>query len=132
MRISQLGRQEVRPREFWVTVWVVTLLLGGIGVSFMRTGKVPEFPTWLWAGLLLFMWGKAILDGYQHGTKAFSHERCLNILGGTLFAGSHLVLHLGLLASWAGNLGLVIIMWVLLAPWVEFGKHSSPTPPDTL
>lgn len=100
MRISEQGRQNVPPRDFWLAVGVATLLLGAIGVSFMQTGQVSRFPSWVWAGLLLFVWGSALLDLLRYGPKIFSHGRWALLLGGTLFAGSHCVPYLGRAASW--------------------------------
>lgn len=118
------------PATYGLAVYVTMLLLGGIGINFMPTGRAPSFPSWVWAGVLLFCWGSVLLDLLHYGSKAFSRGRWMGVLGGTLFAGSQLVPHLGWVAFRGKNVGLLVIMWIVIGPWVEFGKRPPPAPSD--
>lgn len=71
MRVSNLGRQEVRPLDFWVAVVGVMLLLGGMGVYSMQSGHASAVPRWLTAGVLMLVWARALWDVARQGRNAF-------------------------------------------------------------
>lgn len=123
MRVSEFGRQGVSPRDFWVAMAAAMLLLGAGGAYFMQMGRMPpDDPPWLWAGLLLLVWGRAVFDLLRYGRRAFPLWRGMLILGCTLMAGSHVLPRLG---RWEG-LGTLLIMGGLLLPYVAFGKRPPP------
>lgn len=132
MRVSEFGKLEVRPRDFWGSVGAVTLLLGAMGVYLIQTGKLPlapPFSHWLWAGLLLFIWGSALFGFLRYGRRAFPLWRVAGILGYSLFVGSHFVPRLGRVASWMDGVGSLLMMGGILWPYLEFGKRRPSSPP---
>lgn len=127
MRVSEFGRQEVRPEGFWVAVGAVVLLLVGFGVYSMQSGHASGVPRGLEAGLLALVWGRAACDAVRQGRRAFPLWRAVLLLGCALFLGSDLGMSLGR-ASWVKDVGS-LLMLSLLWPWVEFGKRR-PMPPS--
>ena len=129
MRVSHLGRQEVRPLDFWVAVVGVVFLLGGMGVYFMQSGHVPGIPRWLTAGGLVLVWGRALWDLVSQGRKAFPPFRAVLLVGFSLFLSGDLVPSLGR-ASWVKDAGSLLLTLGLLWPWIEFGRRRHAPPAD--
>ncbi len=128
MRISDQGRQQVRPRDFWLTVIVVIALMGGVGLYFMQTGRLPAAPPWSVAAFLLFLWAIFLYRLLRYGRGIYSPMQVLAHLGCTLLLGSDLVPPLVQAVSWLKNLGALLIGLSMLSEWVDFKKRPSPAP----
>ncbi len=130
MRVSELGKQQVRPLDFWIAVGATIVLLTGIiGIRFMQTGHVPATPHWMTAALVAFAWGASAWGVVRQGRAALPLQRVAWLVGVTLFFGSDLVPSLGR-ASWIKDVGCLLLVGSILSPWVEFGKRRPPSPDD--
>ncbi len=130
MRVSELGKQQVRPLDFWVAVtFAIVLLVAVIGVPFMQTGHVPVTPRWATAALVAFTWGASAWAIVRQGRAALSLQRVAWLVGVTLFFGSDLMPSLGR-ASWVKDVGCLLFVGSILSQWVEFGKRRPPSSDD--
>ena len=96
MRVSNLGRKQVRPLHFLVALtFALVLLTGIIGVPLMQIGHVPAIPRWMTAAVLAFAWGASVWAVARQGRAALRLQRVALLVGMTLFFGSDLVPSLG-------------------------------------
>ena len=131
MRISEFGRQQAHPRSFWIAVLSAVLLLGGAGLYEVRTGRVPEFPSWLSALVVAFVWLSFMIGLVRYGRKSVAPAAGLFLLGYTLFVGSDLVLHAAHSASVIKDIGAVVLVVSGLLTFVSSAPPSSRPAEDT-
>lgn len=130
MKIREEAKQPISPLNFWVAVLLVVLLLGGMGLVFMRTGKVPSISRLAWGLPLLLIWGSNIVAFFRHGRRAFSRVQIVTQIGYTLLAGGHLMPHQTWLAICLENFGAFLLVFNVFFMWVDFSQHKKSAPPD--
>jgi len=134
MHLSEEGRAQVRPRDFWIAILVVTLVLGTIGLFDIQTGHMPTTSPWMATAyhgfeivFLLFVWTAFGVRSMRKPRVVYSSKEMVNLVGCTLLFGSDLIPHLGHGADWGKNLGLLLIAVSSFSNLVTFGKRG-PSP----
>jgi len=123
IRLSRQAISTVRPRDFWIAVAAVVFLLGGMGIYFMQTGKVPDFSPWLFGATCLMGWILALIDLVRYGKPAFRWQRLALLTGFTLYAVGDIWHHHSPFIVWAGKLGMLYIVLSSLTFFFDFGKQ---------
>lgn len=123
MRISDEGRQQVRPRDFYLAVFAVVLLLTGSGLWFMETGSVPAIPGER-AVILVVMWSIASFKCWRGGVTAIQGNQWVLIVGWTLFGIRRLIPAATWLPTWLESLGVLLIVAAMLMRFIHFGRSQ--------
>ena len=136
MRISEQGRAQVRPRDFWLIVLSVTLVLGGAGVYEMQTGHLPAASSGMAKvyhgfeiSFLLVLWGAVLFRSVRKPRRVYRLTDLACLVGCTLVFGSDLISGPGRAAGWVKNTGMLLILLDILPYFVTFGKRRPPTQP---
>ena len=127
MRLSNYARTPVRPRDFYIAVAAVVVLLGGMGIYELQTGHVLHvsgISPLLCVGVLLLVWGIAFSRLLKYGRRAFPWQRMVVLVGYTLFLGSYLWPNPPAVVSWVGNAGFLVFMAIELSPFLTFKKKT--------
>jgi hypothetical protein len=79
MRISEEAKAHVHPRDFWLVVGIVTLVLGGAGLYFIQTGHMPTMAGWMITtyhgfevSFLLFIWAMFIYRSIGRSRRVYT------------------------------------------------------------
>ena len=132
MRLSEHARSVVRPRDAWIAVAIVVVLLGAMGIDQMLGGHLPSGAPWFWGGALILYWVAMLVPAFRYGRRALTWQRLIFPLGYTLFMVGQLWMHPPEAISWLANIGLLFVVGGMLAPYVEFGKKRDTPSPDPL
>ncbi len=118
------AKQPVRPRDFWLTVGAVLVLL-----CLICTYTVPRkytHPTEIcfWSGSLVMVWGALAWDLFRSSRWAFSWSRLVIAIGVTMLAGKYLWPHAPAAVAWADHAGMILLLVGIFAPYFT----SAPRP----
>jgi uncharacterized membrane protein YhaH (DUF805 family) len=128
MRLSRYAQTPVAPRDFWIAVLVIALVLGGVGIYTTQSANGFRFPhvPLLWAGLLLCVWlvtVAALAVRWRRGRLARdSWQAPATLLAYTLFVSDKLTPHSAQWLSCTSTIGAIMIGVMMLLPYIDFGR----------
>jgi hypothetical protein len=125
--VREEAQQTVSPKGFWVSVGIVTLLLGWMGVSFMKTGKVPDWGSridWLF---LVAIWVGTAYRFVRFGRRAFPLPLIALLIGSTLTSGGHALPHTLLASSRVQGIASLCMLAGIMSMCLQFGGRRSQT-----
>ena len=125
MRLSEMAKTPVRPRDFWIAVVIGILICCGIGIFSTPGERNTQANSWLLGSWLLLIWAIILFQVVRYGWRVFTLERAAILIGSTLFLGEKLWLHPPSPVSWASGFGCTIMIIGILLPYVDFKRPSN-------
>lgn len=127
MRFTEEARAPMEPSYFWAAVAFVIVLLCTMAAFKTQAQAVLDSP-WLWGGLGVYIVSVVVLQLARYGRQAVTWQLLTFLAAYTLFIGVRLWPHPSAELSRLRDLSGVLVMFVVLSRFVDFGRRKGDAP----
>lgn len=110
MQVRDEWKKTISRKQYFLTIGIVVLLLGGMGFIYFQTGHIPAISPAFVGILLLVTWIGAFVHLLRYGKRAFPPLRVAFLVGITLFLGSALLPLQVITILWMKNIGAGLLV----------------------
>jgi hypothetical protein len=126
MRLQDEAHQTVRPRDFYLAILAVVILLGAMGIYLMETGSVPDVGPIFWIIVLPVVWIVALANFLKYHPRPFPWGQLALLVGYTLFGCTRVMPPGTMFLSWVEAGGVLLMMVGFATRIFRFGKAEAP------